>query len=324
MNHPTSCTTHTWTPTPDTTLYACTDCPTTTHACHTCNQPATDANLACRHCLTRARHILDDIREAANTPYAYTLGLKANRYDRDILTGTKTETIGGTTPEPDDQEALTALALQHNLDLLTILRDPPNVLEPLLDWAASWADARHEPTDNTNVFDYLTSRLIWAANTPDTSDWHQYLEEATTIRTRLRQLVGLANTSEPVPCVHCGGTIIQRNGPHGLEDHRHCTGCGLTWDNREHLSWVNLTTYREIPHTHPDTLITTAQARSMFPNLKRNTLNVWIKRNQIRPALTPDGEPATDIRGDQLYRAGDIADRMSNPTPTLESTPEGA
>lgn len=308
------CSTHTWEQAANgAPIYGCTQCPEITHACHTCNTPMTTANLACHGCLDHAHRTLDSIREAADTPYAFQLGIQATRYDRDITSGTPTHDPRGSTPDRDDITELGPLAEATNVNVLTILRDPPNVLEPILDWAHMWATHRGETLTDTNVFDYLTSRLTWAANNPDTSDWHQYRTEARTIRTRLRRLVGLSDKTVSTPCTHCGGQIIQRNGDHGLEDHLTCTGCGTTWGDRELLNLTNLNHYRDIPHHRPDTLVTPDDARRMIPTLKRNTLNVWIKRRLIEPALTPDGTLHTNQLGQPLYRIGDIANRHKTP-----------
>jgi len=290
--------THDWAPTD--TGYDCTGCDETRPACNTCTRVLHTHNLACERCITHARRTLEDIREAAATPYAYQLGIKAIRYDKDRTTGGG-EDILGTNPAKDDIELAQHIAAKTNTSVLSILRDPPNVIEPLLDWADNWAERRDE-TRPDNVFDYLSSRIIWAVNNPDKSAWYDYRTEASTIRARIRNLVGLSHRAESVPCVHCGGKIIQKNGTHGLEDHLECTGCGLIWGNREQLNWVNMTYYRDLPNTHPDALVTTEDARRILPDLKRNTLNQWISRGIIP-------NQGSNRRGQTLYRIGDIHDR---------------
>lgn len=295
---------HDWAPTD--TGYECTGCDETRPACNTCTRVLHTHNLACDACIKHARRTIEDTREAANTPYAYQLGIKAIRYDKDRTTGGG-EDILGTNPAQDDPELAAHIAAKTNTNVLAILRDPPNVLEPLLDWADTWADARGE-TVTTNVFDYLNSRIIWAVNNPNQSAWHDYRTEAGTIRNRLRSLVGLNHRADPVPCVHCGGKIIQQNGKHGLEEHLECTGCGLIWGNREQLNWVNMTYYRDLPNTHPDALVTAEDARRILPDLKRNTLNQWISRGLIVSA-------GRDTRGQDTYRLGDIHQRHARTEP---------
>lgn len=280
--------------------YECTGCDETRPACNTCTRVLHTHNLACDRCITHARRTIEDTQEAATTPYAYQLGIKAIRYDKDRTTGGG-EDILGSSPAKDDTELAAHIATKTNTAVLSFLRDPPNVLEPLMDWADAWADARGEEVA-TNTFDYLNSRIIWAVNNPDKSAWHDYRTEAGTIRNRLRSLVGLNHRADPVPCVHCGGKIIQKNGTHGLDQHLECTGCGLIWGNREQLNWVNMTYYRDLPNTHPDTLVTTEDARRILPDLKRNTLNQWISRGVIVSARR-------DTRGQDTYRLGDIHQR---------------
>ncbi|HLS02181.1 MAG TPA: hypothetical protein VK054_09415 [Beutenbergiaceae bacterium] len=312
-----TCERHDWTEHEDThdmvgnlisRTWFCSQCPETVAACHTCGGPCDTANLACTKCLNQAKRTLHDIQEAAQTPYAYQLGLQAVRYDRDYLTGSINETGTGNMPAPDDIDLARTVAKSTGRTILEILRDPPNVLEPIITWTEAWRE-HHNENAPTNPYEYLTKKHVWAANNPNQSGWHDYLTEIKTIRTRLRALVGLADRMEPIPCVHCGGKILQRNGTHGLEDIRTCTGCNLTYENEDHLTFVNFTYYRAIPETHPDTPVTTDDARRIIPDLKRNTLNQWIKRKHITPLQDDEGNPRTNVRGELLYRIGSIYER---------------
>lgn len=310
----TPCSTHAWTPTSDATMYACTECTETTHACHTCARPCPDANLACPSCLTRARRTLDDTREAATTPYTYgILGLKAIRYDTERTTGAATvEDPRGSTPARVPDGELFELTGRVGIDLIAILRDPPNVLEPLLDWADRWAETRNENAHGSNVFDYLASRLLWAANNPEVSLWHEYLAETHAVRARLRRLVGLAPTHHPTPCVHCGGAIIQEQTDRGLEDRLRCTGCGMDWRDREHLARVERTHAVLAPAEKPDTLVTLEEARAALPTVRRGTINVAIHRDRKLPdEQRRIPERGKNRRGQPLYRLGDLADTIT-------------
>src|SRR5690606_10774117 len=97
----------------------------------------------------------------------------------------------------------------------------------------------------------------------------------------------------------------------GLSDLLRCTGdCRTTWSDRARFDYLNLTTIRALSYTHPDALVTLADARAAAPMVKRNTINQRIKRDRDRAART--GKPraiperGTDLRGRPLYRLGDL------------------
>lgn len=320
MNPPV-CARHTWVPSTDGALYVCADCPEETGACHTCGAAMTTSNLVCARCLEHARRTLADIQEAANTPYSYgTLGLKAVRYDGERTSGTKADDPRGATPARGLDADLIALATGGGVDVIAILRDPPNVLEPLLDWSDRWAEARGENAHGMNVFAYLDTRLLWAANNPDTSAWHDYLDEARVVRTRLRRLVGLAPVHTPAPCVHCGGNIIQEQSERGLEERLRCTGCHMTWRDREHLAAIEARAVKLAPSQSPDTLVTVEQARAAMPHVKRNTLNQALKRDRAKPEPEQRApERGRTRRDDPIYRLGDLVDLMT-PAPVAPAT----
>lgn len=313
MNPPV-CARHTWVPSTDGTLYVCADCPEETGACHTCGAALVLANLVCARCLDRARETLADIQVAANTPYTYgTLGIKAVRYDGERTSGSRGEDPRGSTPATGLDQLLAEMAPGGGVDIITILRDPPNVLEPLLDWADRWAEARGETAHGMNVFAYLDTRLLWAANTPDTSAWHDFLNEARVVRSRLRRLVGLAPDHAAAPCVHCGGEIVQEQTElHGLEERLKCTGCHMTWRDREHLAAIGARAARLAAHLQPDTLVTVEQARAALPHVKRNTLNQALKRDRAKPEPEQRAPERGRTRRDEpTYRLGDLADLMA-------------
>lgn len=291
--------THDWAP--DDGRYACTGCPATTDPCNTCGRPLPGALAICDPCLDKARKVIDDIRDTINDipdAHATLMGLHATRYDRPQVT---------VSDNPD--------RLPFNLDAAVDgfgaggTRTPRGVTEILWSWADAWADKRGE-TASGDVYTYLTGHHLWAAQTPDTSGWHEYLTDIHTLRNVIRRLAGLDPVPAPAPCVHCGGRIVQDWTKDGLDDVHKCTRCGTTWNDHTHLTFAMTYTVSELPTTRPDALVTLEQVRVMFPGVRRNTLNQWIRRDrETDPRRIPErGATATGV---PLYRLGDITARIT-------------
>lgn len=299
--------THEWINNPDTTTttYRCAHCTDTTTPCHTCHNPLTTALPCCNPCITRARKVITDITHDLNTvPYHHTeiLGLRAVRYDRVLVTTSDDDArlpfgLDAIIEDPEDPRIEAA-------------KHPQTAIDILVGWAHAWANELHT-TIPGDWSDFLLDHTTWAATNPDQSGWHDYLTEARRVRATIRRLLGLNPERQPAPCVHCGGRIVQDWTPHGLDDTLRCTGCSLTWRDRTWLTFANLHTLHQLPTTHPDALVTLEDARRIFPTVRRNTLNQWVSRGVLTPAVDTDGRPERDVRGTLLFRLGDITARLN-------------
>ncbi|WP_159622686.1 hypothetical protein [Ruania rhizosphaerae] len=309
--------THTWTPADD-TGFACAHCEATTPVCGTCgDRPLEDAIAICRPCLTAERRILTTTATLVDQLPGNAreiLGIKAIRYDH-TPTGGGDGLPFGIGSDDDDPVELAAIAATRGT-VIDLLRQPDNVLDVLHGWADAWTDAQQLPPWSGSVFDWLAGTLTWAAANPDASEWHTYREEARLVRSRIRTLAGLAPEREPAPCVHCGGKVVRDwtdpdGHPHdrGLSDVLRCTGCGTTWGDRHRFDYLNLTTLRALPETHPDALVTVEDARLAVPTARRNTINQRLKRDRDRAAAGAPRripERGEDVRGRPVYRLGDL------------------
>lgn len=281
--------------------FACTSCTTVTDPCNTCGRPLPGALAICDPCLDKARAVIEDIRDTINQipdAHATLMGLRAVRYDRPMVAVS------------DDPDRL-AFDLDTTVDGFGPggTRTPDGAVDVLHSWAWAWADKRGE-TVGWDVFAYLVAHHLWAAQSPDASGWRTYLAEAHTVRGVVRRLAGLDPVRAPAPCVHCGGVILQDWTTQGLDDVHTCSRCGTTWNDRAHLTFAAAITISELPTTRPDALVTLEQVRVMFPAVRRNTLNQWIRRDRANdPRRIPEHGATTT--GVPLYRLGDITDRIT-------------
>lgn len=296
--------------------FGCRECAEVALPCETCARPNESANRSCSRCIDGARRVLADIDEAAQTPFAaMVVGPQAIRYDRSGGKGGRREEslpfgLDSTLTDPDAVELLQQRrAARPDASTIELMRDPANVLEPLHTWSWDWAE-KLGVTPAGVVTKWLADHLVWAANNPELSDWPQYLEEAFTVRKRLRRLVGLAPEIEPAPCAFCGGQVVRDwTGDDGLSDVRRCTGCAMTWGDRARLDFANLTHLRALPRTMPDQLVTIDGARATLPTARRGQLRLVMHRDRKRIAR---GErpripiAGTDERGRELYRLADV------------------
>src|SRR5665648_102320 len=71
--------------------------------------------------------------------------------------------------------------------------------------------------------------------------------------------------------------------------------------------------HQALPTTHPSLLVTMGDAKRIYRGrgVRPNLLDLWATRGQLRPAQTPDGHDRRDVRGELLYRLGDISDRLT-------------
>ncbi|NMF29607.1 hypothetical protein [Cellulosimicrobium aquatile] len=281
---PDTCADHEWTTTTafedaGTHTFACTSCAATTTGCRDCARPLDGTALAiCDRCLTRARQLLEDIgmylAEMADVAKV-AVGLRAVRYD---LTGTPS--TANTARLPHGLDA----AYREDVPVAGpgSIRTRGGALDLLEAWVDDWAERCGDADGAHDTLAYLRTHTLWAAQNHPA--WPTYLDELRATRAVVRRLAGLAPEREPVPCVHCGGTIVRDwTTWEGLSDVARCTGCGTTWGSRAHLALTERWHVHALPAERPDALVTAEQARAIWPQLKRNTLNQWISRHLLEP-----------------------------------------
>ncbi|MCV2395939.1 hypothetical protein OEB99_16610 [Actinotalea sp. M2MS4P-6] len=236
--------------------WACNDCDETCATCTTCGGPSGTTLLLCRPCERHAARVLDDITHA----------LGYYRTDpRSLISspGNMRLAPGGTPPGG--------------------ITRPADVREQLWGWVARWTE--HTGPSNASAIDYLKAHHIWAAHNPDDSGWPAYLKDAKRLRTAARRIAGLLPQFHPEPCVHCGGPVVQdwsdpdwKPLPRGLSDTVRCLGCGMTWADRAQWRFSTRQHIVELPGVRPDSLVTLAQARMVWPDVPAGTLRQWAKR----------------------------------------------
>lgn len=267
--------------------------------CVTCGRPV-DAELAiCATCLTDAQQVIRDTADLVGQipeTAREVLGLRAIRYDKPPAR----------TPDPGDLPfGLNVIYDDPEDTRISTIRRPETALDILHGWAGGWANTRGDTV--SNVFDYLEANSRWAAQHVDLTDWRTYLREARSVRNVIRRLAGLTPASVPTPCPRCGDRVIQTwDTTAGLSDEHTCTGCRTTWDGPGPFVREAVETINELDRSSPDLLVTSDEARTIYPDLKRNTLNVWLKRDRERPG--PDRLPTRGATADgrPLYRLRDV------------------
>lgn len=316
-------------------VFTCTRCGATTGECGTCHKPLESSTArTCEPCISRARNHVREVRDLYRQlpdVIAGIAGLHAIRYDRGGAKskrkrkGTDTALVGGSAlimatdgsgDNVADRPDGTTIdwALRHAEH-----RDPPSVLGALTGWEDTWRHEQHQPaatrTSVTAATDYLVTHTAWAAGHSET--WADYLVDLAGLRGRLRMLTG--QTQPPVkagvPCPYCAGTIVQKwTGNRGsLSDIRVCGVCGLTWASEAHFRMALRQAHAELPDKRPDELVTLDDAKRIFKErgVRPNLLDLWVHRGHLRSAQTRDGHDRRDVRGELLYRLGDIADRLT-------------
>ena len=315
-------------------VFTCTRCGATTGECGTCHKPLESSTArTCEPCISRARNHVREVRDLYRQlpdVIAGIAGLHAIRYDRGGAKGkarraTDTVLLGGAAlvmatdgsgdnvvDRPDGTAIDWALRDAEH-------RDPPSVLGALTGWEDTWRHEQHQSaatrTSVTAATDYLVTHTAWAAGHSD--GWADYLTDLAGLRGRLRMLTG--QTQPPVkagvPCPYCAGTIVQKwTGNRGsLSDIRECDVCGLTWASEAHFMLAIREAHQALPTTHPSLLVTMGDAKRIYRGrgVRPNLLDLWATRRQLRPAQTPDGHDRRDVRGELLYRLGDISDRLT-------------
>jgi len=298
--------------------FVCRECPETTTSCQDCWRPLETSLTICDRCLESARKIVSDVEEALAKipdPFAMIMGVRAVTYDRPRLSN-----VIDRLPFSMDS------ALEFTSPGLKGVRSPETLIEVLMDVATDWAEHRAgvrgpdglgkgalgDPSSSTppvpasEVFGWLRDHMLWAAQSHPF--WRDQLWILRGVRHRAQLLAGMTDEHEPVPCVHCGGRVIQPMTKRGLADERRCTRCRRTWPNESRLLFANRTALLELPTTHPGALVTADDALRILPELRRNTLTQVLKRDQDRPEerrRVP--ERGRSERGEPLYRLGDVA-----------------
>ena len=290
------CTRHDWTenPAPVGTIdaWTCTECGETCATCNVCQRPTGTALLACDPCLDHQGRILTDIERAVGH-YRWAPGsgqLAATRHDRVRVRGTGSDSTGA--------------------GISTI----GDVAEVLASWAGMWAEALREepPADLRGVLDYLRGHIIWAAHHGDVAAWDDYREEVRALRHHARRISGLLPQREAAPCVYCGSDVVRDWAdaqwdplPGGLADEYRCTNrdCGAVWVDDRAWDFTKRHHLPGVPDAQPDALVTLEEARLIWRDVPRQTLNTWA--NPDGGSLAPSG---WNERGAPVYRVRDIAE----------------
>jgi hypothetical protein len=302
---------HEWQPTEPGDLgegypgYECLNCEETTHGCIDCGRAMVTSLLVCDRCLERAKRVVGDV---ARWMTEHTFGvnlvtLRAVRYDRDRP---------GATDDARLPFGLDAVVADPEDTRISALKHPDDAVAILTSWSRSWAELRGDVIDDDEL-GYLLDHVLWAIQNQGDSDWPQFIDEARQVRAVVRRLLGIAPEREPVPCVHCGARIVRDWTEDGLDDVRRCTGCGMEWETHARLLHTNALVLHALPETDPDTLATREQIWRVYPQLHPATLRKWIQRGHVEPQ-------GKDVRGQDVYRLGDIAARLNHDDDPQEGT----
>lgn len=276
--------------------FACTDCTAMTAPCNTCMRPLTTELAICAACITKARKIITDIQAVIHTipdVHAALLGMKAIRFDKPIL--------GSADPA---RLPFGLDAMYDDLDKVGMagIHTPEGTLNVLVGWAKDWADTRVDVVGDVLV--YLDGHTLWAAQNHPA--WAEYLEDAYRVRSKLRHLAGLNPEVQDVPCVYCGGRVVQEWTKDGLDDVLTCAGCNVAWPNTARFAFASRTALFALPKTHPDALVTIEDVKRICPHIRGNLLDLWVNRGKANPdnaRLTTLGK---DERGRPTYRLADV------------------
>lgn len=279
---------HTW---------ACTTCPATAVDCSEgCGRVLESHLIACDRCIAHAKELVQDVIDALDTVpfhHAEIMGLRAVRYDRDIVSG------GG---DPDRLPfGMDAIVEDVEDQRIGAAKHPATAVDILRGWAVAWSDTRGDdrPADELA---YLVSHTQWAVQNPDQSGWATYRDEARQVRATVRRLLGILPVREPAPCVHCNGTVAREWTDDGLDDLRRCQRCGTTWPNEDRLRHLNAQIVQALPQVARDAVVTMDDAKRIYRGrVHPATFTRWASRGVIPAAKGPDGLPLRDVRGDMLY-----------------------
>ncbi|RHA38718.1 hypothetical protein [Cellulomonas rhizosphaerae] len=341
---------HSWTPNPvldvehehhdpDAAAFVCADpeCPATAEACTSplrrdgktvpCGRVLLTAGRTCDDCVSRARNNLREIRDMYRQlpdVIAAAAGLHAIRYDQRGSSKTKkptdTSIIGGTAFVMAGGGATFTRAGRNETHIDPALleaeaADPPSVLAVLTGWEDTWRGEQDQNaamrTSVDAAVEYLVLHTTWAAQ--HSGLWAEYLVDLAGLRGRLRNLTGQSSAPQQagVPCPYCSGSIIQRWGRSGLDDVHECDTCHLTWASEAHFMLAVREAHSALPQTHPDQLVTIEDAKRIYKGRVRpNLFDTWVKRGRLDAEVDEHGMPVRDVRGQFLYRLGDIDARV--------------
>lgn len=271
----------------DSETWGC-ECGDFSDICHVCSGPSGGSLWICEQCLRREETVLDDIvrlvsqwderdRHREKSPMAPRLVLARG---------------GGESVEIED------------------------VMDELGAWRQMWV--ARSGMGVGGVIDDLKHLLRWAVHNDHLSGWDEYRRCVRKNKSQMQAIVGLSPDPVAHRCMYCGARVVQdrcdsRGRVHadGRQDEVRCTGCGVVWDDLAAFQIVVRQEIRDLPTTAPDGLVTLDQARRIWPDVKRNTINQAIKRDRDRAAKDADHALAFPQLGrardgSPLYRIRDL------------------
>lgn len=300
-------------------VFVCEGCGELSPECRHCYRVVSGSLAVCARCLGEAQRVLRDLREAiaqVPDPHATILGLRP--------------LVGAGVPDAQDRDRL-----PHGLDAvfddleapgLSGIVSPSGLLESLAEVADDWAEHRAgirgadglgagavgdeapgvAPVRGPGVLAWLEAHVLWALQAHPA--WADQLAALRAYRDRARHMAGLDPVAEPVPCVYCRGRVVREWTVQGLDDVARCTRCRTSWPTPEHLRFAERERLWQLHETHPDALVTVEDARRAMPWIKRNTLTQALLRDARRaPKDKRFPVRGKDVRGESLYRLGDLA-----------------
>jgi len=290
---------HDWarnTPATRPSTFACNECEATTRGCRDCDRPLISALLICDACLKSARKIITDIQEIIEQiPDAHA-----------DLMGLRPVKLGGGSPSADDPAKLPfgLDVLYDDPDRIGLagVRTEQGCLDVLYGWANDWAEMRgHMPRPS---LDYLIEYSLWAAQSHPA--WDDYISDARAIRSKVRHLAGLNPEVQPAPCTDCGGRVVQDWTDKGLDDALVCTECATVWPNLARLYATNAHALLELGKHRLDLLVTIVDVKLLRPDIRPNTLDVWVRRGIAKPETAKFKPRGRTRDGQDVFLLADV------------------
>lgn len=228
--------------------------------CHICSEPSGSSLWICEKCLRREETLLDDVTRLRDQWDERDRNREASPMAPKLV---RAKSAGGESMDFEDVEG------------------------EWLAWHGRWSDFMTPSTEGALAD--LKRWLTWAVHNPRESGFEAYQADMRRVRASLLRIVGLAPEKVAAQCVWCDGKVVRdrcdargRAYPDGLRDEVRCTGCGAQWPTEEALRELVQQGLAGLPERAPDALVTLEQARRIWPDVKRNTINQAIKRDRDR------------------------------------------
>ena len=160
------------------------------------------------------------------------------------------------------------------------VRTEAGLLDLLGSWARSFAFDRVEQVGEPLGYLLGPGILEWGARQ---ADWPAFTSDVHDCWIRLAKITGHA-PEVMARCPECKGDVLRESTDEGLTEWGVCEACGTYYCDEQAVLHAAVREMRSVA-VNPEVIVTTAEALTIWPELKRDDIKNWMRSGKLTKPL---------------------------------------